>query len=115
SRHTSVKASDIQNIDALKILAESTDGELCLVHNDTTCDTYMFNHLEYDSDTLKREYDRDIEARDDVDVPLNYYPDNNPDKDPVMTWRSHRHLLFSNWVNMIYQGTPFDLNELPIN
>lgn len=115
SRHTFVKNTDIQNIPDLKILAESTDGELCLVHNDKTHDTYMFNHLEYDSDTLKSEYDRDSQTRDDVNVPLNYFPDNDPSRPPAITWRSHRHLLFSNWINMIYQGTPFDLSELPVN
>ncbi len=114
SRHTYIKAQDIQNIPELKILAESTDGELCLVHNDHTHDTYMFNHLEYDSDTLKREYDRDSSVRDDVDVPINYFPDNDPSQNPLMTWRAHRYILFSNWINMIYQGTPFDLSELPV-
>lgn len=114
SRHTFVKATDVNAVPDLKILAQS-DDELCLVHNDKTFDTYMFNHLEYDSDTLKREYDRDRASRDDVDVPLGYYPDDNPDQTPIISWRAHRYILFSNWINMIYQGTPFDLSELPVN
>ncbi|MEM9469610.1 MAG: homoserine O-succinyltransferase [Pseudomonadota bacterium] len=114
SRHTSVLKSDIQAIKDLKILAESENDELCLIHNDKTFDTYMFNHLEYDSDTLKREYDRDAASRGDVPLPHNYFPNNDPSQIPEITWRSHRYILFSNWINMIYQGTPFDLSQLPL-
>lgn len=114
SRHTFVKESDIAAIPSLEILAKDKNGELCLVHDNDRFDTYMFNHLEYDADTLKREYDRDAMARDDVDIPLNYFPDNSPKNAPLLTWRAHRTLLFSNWINLIYQETPFDLTQLSL-
>lgn len=68
----------------------------------------MFNHLEYDSDTLKGEYDRDIEAGKPINVPMNYYPGDDPTQEPENRWRSHAHLLYGNWINQIYQTTPFD-------
>ena len=72
----------------------------------------MFNHLEYDADTLRREYERDSTTGVSDTLPHDYFPDNNPDIMPPVTWRAHRTLLFGNWINMIYQGTPFDLDKL---
>ena len=72
----------------------------------------MFNHLEYDSDTLKQEYDRDVASGDPIDVPANYYPGDDPTLPPMNRWRSHGHLLYSNWINQIYQTCPFDLDEI---
>ena len=72
----------------------------------------MFNHLEYDSDTLHNEYIRDLSTDQDVNIPLNYYPDNDPNKDPINSWRGNGHLLFSNWVNFLYQTTPFLLEDI---
>ena len=72
----------------------------------------MFNHLEYDSDTLHNEYIRDLSTGQDVDIPLNYYPDNDPNKRPMNSWRGNGHLLFSNWVNFLYQTTPFLLEDI---
>lgn len=73
---------------------------------------YIFNHFEYDSDTLKQEYDRDVESGTPINVPINYYPDDDPSRKPQNRWRSHAHLLYGNWINDIYQSTPFDLAEI---
>ena len=73
---------------------------------------YVFNHLEYDSDTLKQEYDRDVAAGRAINVPRNYYPDDDPTRPPMNRWRSHAHLLYGNWINEIYQTTPFDLARI---
>jgi homoserine O-succinyltransferase len=114
ARLTYTQISDMQAIDGMKTLATTQGGEACLLHNDITRDTYMFNHLEYDSDTLKAEYDRDKDVRDDIALPVNYFPQDDPEQKPLMRWRSHRYILFSNWINMLYQGTPFDLSEIPL-
>jgi homoserine O-succinyltransferase len=73
---------------------------------------YIFNHLEYDRDTLKDEYDRDVASGTPINVPCNYYPDDDPSAVPLNRWRSHAHLLYGNWINEIYQSTPFDLNDI---
>ena len=73
---------------------------------------YIFNHFEYDNETLKQEYDRDVASGTPINVPMNYSPGDDPSKKPLNRWRSHAHLLYGNWVNEIYQGTPFDLAEI---
>jgi homoserine O-succinyltransferase len=73
---------------------------------------YIFNHFEYDSDTLKQEYDRDIAAGTMINVPMNYYPGDNTALPPRNRWRSHAHLLYGNWINEIYQTTPFDVQDI---
>ena len=73
---------------------------------------YIFNHLEYDIDTLKQEYDRDAAAGVPIDVPHDYYPDDDPTRMPPNRWRSHAHLLYGNWINEIYQSTPYDLARI---
>ncbi len=73
---------------------------------------YVFNHFEYDSTTLKDEYDRDATSGKPVNVPVNYYPDNDPTRPPTNRWRSHAHLLYGNWINEIYQTTDFDINRI---
>jgi len=73
---------------------------------------YIFNHLEYDSGTLKEEYDRDVSEGTPINVPTNYYPNDDPLKNPENRWRSHGHLLYGNWLNEIYQTTPFDMNDI---
>jgi homoserine O-succinyltransferase len=72
----------------------------------------MFNHIEYDSGSLADEYFRDRAANVSVAVPKNYFPDDNPDTPPLNRWRSHAHLLFGNWINQIYQTTPFDVAQI---
>lgn len=73
---------------------------------------HMFNHLEYDSDTLQDEYLRDIANDEAIAVPHGYFPDNDPTRPPENRWRSHAHLLFANWINQIYQTTPFEVAEI---
>ena len=73
---------------------------------------YIFNHLEYDSGTLKEEYDRDVAAGKPINVPANYYPSDDPSRVPLNRWRSHAHLLYGNWINEIYQTTAFDMRRI---
>ena len=112
SRHTEVCAKGVKARPELHILAESEKTGLCLVQDAAARRVFMFNHLEYDAETLKREYDRDKVAGMDPQLPYNYFPDDDPSKKPEMTWRAHRTLLFHNWLNIVYQGTPFDLADL---
>lgn len=112
SRHTEMRAEDVAKIDSLQILAESAESGLCLVKDAAKRRIYMFNHLEYDSETLGLEFRRDQERSLGTSVPHNYYPDDDPAREPRITWRAHRNLLFGNWINMVYQGTPYDLSEL---
>jgi homoserine O-succinyltransferase len=73
---------------------------------------YIFNHFEYDSSTLKEEYDRDVDAGTSINVPSNYYPNDDPTLKPQNRWRSHAHLLYGNWLNEIYQTTPYDITQI---
>ena len=113
SRHTAIERKDVEKVDALKILASSEEAGVCIITTDKGKQIFVTGHLEYDFDTLKKEYDRDIAKGDKIDVPKNYYPDDNPENTPVVTWRSNANLLFSNWLNyFVYQTTPYDLNEI---
>lgn len=112
SRHTEVDITQIESNPALEMLAKSDQAGACLVYEEQARRVYMFNHLEYDAETLKKEYERDAAQRDDVDVPYNYFPDDDPKNKPYITWRAHRNLMFSNWINQVYQGTPYDLQDL---
>jgi homoserine O-succinyltransferase len=96
----------------LKTLLASDEVGPCLIEDEDHRALYIFNHLEYDSDTLKQEYDRDVAAGAPIGVPHDYYPDDDPSKMPPNRWRSHAHLLYGNWINEIYQTTPFDLAEI---
>ena len=112
SRWTEMRAAEVNAVPGLKTLLGSTEVGPCLVEDPAHRALYIFNHLEYDRDTLKDEYDRDVEAGTPVRVPCNYYPDDDPAKTPLNRWRSHAHLLYGNWINEIYQTTPFDMNEI---
>ena len=112
SRHTENRIKDFSNFPNLEILIESEASGLCLIQDVKRRHLHMFNHLEYDSDTLHNEYIRDLSTRQDVNLPLNYYPDDDPKNDPVNSWRGNGHLLFSNWVNFLYQTTPFLLKDI---
>ncbi|MBP0482024.1 homoserine O-succinyltransferase [Sagittula salina] len=96
----------------LPILIDSDLTGPCLVEDPDHRALYVFNHFEYDSGTLKEEYDRDVEAGKPINVPANYYPDDDPSKPPQNRWRSHAHLLYGNWVNQIYQTTPYALSDI---
>jgi homoserine O-succinyltransferase len=109
SRWTEMKREEIEAHDGLEVLIDSTETGPALVRDPAHRALYVFNHLEYDSGTLKEEYDRDVEAGTPINVPANYYPDDDPSKDPLNRWRSHAHLLYGNWINEIYQTTPYDI------
>ena len=113
SRYTTVERADVEKVDALKILASSEETGVCIITTDKGRQIFVTGHLEYDADTLKKEYDRDIAKGDDIAVPKNYFPDDNPENVPNVSWRSHANLLFSNWLNyFVYQTTPYDLDEI---
>jgi homoserine O-succinyltransferase len=112
SRWTEMRASEVDSVSGLSTLLGSTEVGPCLVEDAAHRALYIFNHLEYDRDTLKDEYDRDVAAGTPINVPCNYYPDDDPSKVPLNRWRSHAHLLYGNWINEIYQSTPFDLDEI---
>jgi len=111
SRWTENRAEEISNV-GLDILIDSKTSGPCLVEDAKHRALYIFNHFEYDRDTLKQEYDRDIENNTPINVPMNYYPNDDPSKKPLNKWRSHAHLLYANWINQIYQSTPFDINDI---
>ncbi len=112
SRWTEMKQAEIDAAPGLQTLLASPIVGPCLVADDRHKALYIFNHFEYDSDTLKQEYDRDIGNGTPINVPMNYYPDDNPAQPPQNRWRSHAHLLYGNWINQIYQTTPYDLNAI---
>ncbi len=107
SRWTEVRTEDLPDHSGLQILIDSPDTSPCLIEDPAHRALYMFNHLEYDSTTLKEEYDRDISNGTPIAVPVNYYPDDDPKLPPRNNWRSHAHLLYGNWINEIYQSTPY--------
>jgi homoserine O-succinyltransferase len=112
SRWTEMRSADIKPVEGLELLMESDVTGPCLISEETGKRLYIFNHIEYDSTSLKEEYDRDIAANTPIEVPHNYYPADNPTMPPQNRWRSHAHLLFGNWINSMYQTTPYDLNEI---
>ncbi len=110
SRWTEMRQDEIDSRDGLVTLLASDEVGPCLVQDDAHRALYIFNHFEYDTDTLKGEYDRDIAKGKPINVPVNYYPDDDPSKPPLNRWRSHGHLLYTNWISEIYLTTPFDQN-----
>jgi homoserine O-succinyltransferase/O-acetyltransferase len=112
SRWTEVRQSDILAVDGLNTLLGDEDTGPCLVEDPSNRALYVFNHFEYDSDTLKQEYDRDVAEGKQIAVPLNYFPGDDPSRRPQNRWRSHAHLLYGNWINQIYQTTPFDMAKI---
>jgi homoserine O-succinyltransferase/O-acetyltransferase len=112
SRWTEVRAADIPVGSGLEMLMDSDETGPCLLAETTGNRLYMFNHIEYDSTSLKEEYDRDIAAGVPIEVPHEYYPDDDPARPPLNRWRSHAHLLFGNWINQVYQTTAYDLEKI---
>lgn len=112
SRWTEVRASDVAAIDGLDVLMSSDEVGPCLIEDKAHRCLYIFNHLEYDSTSLKDEYDRDVSAGTPINIPMNYYPNNDPSQPPENRWRSHGHLLYGNWINEIYQTTNIDLTKI---
>jgi homoserine O-succinyltransferase/O-acetyltransferase len=112
SRHTEIRRSDIEKVSQLKILVESEQAGVYIVATTDGRQVFVTGHSEYDPLTLKKEYDRDVAANLPIEVPVNYYPDDDPEKNPVVRWRGHAHLLFANWINYhVYQETPYDLEH----
>lgn len=110
SRNTEVRRIDVESIDNLRILAESDEAGLTVVESLDHSQVFMTGHLEYDRGTLDAEYRRDMGRGLNPEVPRHYYPGDNPENIPAMTWRAHAHLFYSNWLNYyVYQETPFDL------
>jgi homoserine O-succinyltransferase len=112
SRWTEMKQDEINAAPGLTTLLGSDEVGPCLVEDKSHRALYVFNHFEYDNDTLKQEYDRDVENGTAINVPGNYYPGDDPSRKPLNRWRSHAHLLYGNWINEIYQTTPYDLNQI---
>ena len=113
SRHTEIRKEDIYNCKELQLIAESEESGVSMVMARGGRDIYITGHLEYSPLTLDTEYRRDKGIRNDVDMPKNYYVDDNPDNKPLVTWRAHANLLYSNWINYyVYQETPFDINDI---
>jgi len=113
SRHTTILREDVEAVPALKILASSEEAGIYAMATDQGRQVFITGHSEYDADTLEREYLRDKNAGLPIEVPKNYYPDDDDTKPPMMRWRAHANLLYSNWLNyFVYQNTPYDLNEI---
>ena len=87
----------------------------CLIEENSSRTLYMLNHIEYETNSLKEEYLRDLRNDKNTQIPFNYFKNNNPKLKPVNRWRSHAHLLFGNWINQIYQEVPFNLEKIGIN
>ena len=114
SRHTEVRRADIEKVPGLRILAESDQAGVHIAASSDGRHIFVTGHSEYDPLTLKGEYDRDIGKNLPIHVPFNYYPGDDPSQPPVVRWRGHAHLFFSNWLNyFVYQVTPYRLNEIP--
>ena len=112
SRHTECDRDAIAAEKALTIQSETDEAGVFIVTARNGREIYVTGHLEYDPLTLDKEYRRDVSKGLPIAVPKNYYPGNEPSNDPVVRWRAHAHLFFSNWLNYVYQETPFDLGEL---
>lgn len=112
SRWTEMRKEEIESDGTMQILLGSNEVGPCLIEDHSQRALYIFNHFEYDSETLEEEYLRDIAAGTPIDFPRNYYPDDNQDNRPRNRWRSHGHLLYGNWINEIYQSVPYDISKV---
>ena len=113
SRHTEVRAEDINKVPELEILSDSQEAGVYKKKKKKGRQIFVMGHSEYDADTLKNEYFRDLEKGLNPVIPANYFSKNDPTKKPVVRWRSHAHLLFSNWLNyFVYQITPYNIDEI---
>jgi homoserine O-succinyltransferase len=108
SRWTEVRRADVEKVPSLELLMESDDTGVCLLSETAGRRLYMFNHIEYDSTTLAKEYFRDVDAGVRIEIPHDYFPNDDPNQPPVNRWRSHAFLLFGNWINQVYQSAKFD-------
>lgn len=114
SRHTEIRRAEIERHLELEILVESDDAGVYIVASKDGRHIYVTGHSEYDPLTLKAEYDRDVSKGLPIHVPRNYYPNDDPKREPTVRWRGHANLLYSNWLNYyVYQVTPYDVNQIP--
>ncbi len=110
SRQVGIRAEDVRKVPMLELIAEREGGDPAILKTTDSKHFFVFCHLEYDADTLKMEYERDLARGLHPNVPCNYFPDDDPKKTPIVTWRSAGQLLFSNWLNYyVYQTTPYDI------
>ena len=113
SRHTTVLREDVEKHPELTILASSDEAGVYAIKTDMGRQVFITGHSEYDADTLRREYERDRAAGLPIDVPRHYFPDDDPSRDPIVSWRSCANVMYSNWLNYyVYQETPFDLARM---
>ena len=113
SRHTTVLREDVEKVKELKILASSDETGVYAMSSKNGRQIFITGHSEYDADTLKNEYERDLKQGKPIKIPYNYFPNDDDSKAPLVTWRAHANLLFSNWLNyFVYQSTPYDVNEV---
>ena len=113
SRHTTILEEDIKKCDKLKILSTSDEAGVYVVSTDRGRQIFVTGHSEYDANTLKKEYERDKNLGLEIEVPKNYFPDDDDTKDPMVSWRSSANLLYSNWLNyFVYQVTPYNIDEI---
>lgn len=112
SRHTEVRAEDIEKVPELRIMAASEEAGVYVVGSTDDSQFFIMGHSEYDADTLAKEYFRDLDKGMNPDVPKHYFPDDNPENEPKMNWRAHSQWLYSNWMNyFVYQTTPYELKN----
>ena len=112
SRYTENRRHDLMANENLEILIDSNESGVCLVYDKKLRHVHMYNHLEYEANTLHEEYLRDTSKKVKIQKPINYYPEDNPARTPKNTWSSNGYLLFNNWLNLIYQTTPFDIKDI---
>jgi len=113
SRHTTVRTEDVLAVPGLKLLASSKETGVYAIATDGGRQVFITGHSEYEADTLKNEYLRDLAAGLNPIIPKNYFPDDDPQKQPLVTWRAHANLLWCNWLNyFVYQTTPYDISEI---
>ena len=113
SRNTTVAREDIEATEGLKVLSASPEAGVYAVKSPESKQVFLMGHAEYDADTLKKEYLRDVAAGIDIQIPANYFTDDDPAQPPIVRWRSCAHLLYANWLNYcVYQTTPYDISEI---
>ena len=113
SRHTTVRREDIEAVKELKILSSSKEAGVYAVSSKNGRQIFITGHSEYDPGTLRKEYERDKAAGLPIEIPVNYFPDDDDTKEPKLLWRAHANLLYTNWLNyFVYQTTPYDINEI---
>ncbi len=112
SRHTEVRREDIEKVPELTILSESEESGVYIVANSNFRQIFVMGHSEYDSNTLKEEYLRDKEKGLDIQIPKHYFRDDNPDNEVISLWKAHSSLLYTNWLNYVYQVTPYDIDTI---